>query len=320
MRKLANGALGVQSDRNVLKIISRCVGEIAAANSPLRAGFFMARALRDSDSARAWLTFLDAFERTHYLPPAGAEIVAKPLGNYAICGLTVSERAEILRFHYKLAAMKLPMTVLSRIWSGSSIELGFLHGKQQQRYRLSLNPAGYCHKEGEFGFTLSDLADGLELARLTFVLRGLNCGTGHVLLIGGLQGPSSHCGPGAKTRIVAATRALYGLRPKMAVFAAARAFAIATGSHGLHAVSNQTHTINADAWYQRRRKHADYDAFWIERGGTRNDSGFDLPLRAGPKPRCPRQNELRTRVESLVYHILDFESANERLASLPLVA
>jgi hypothetical protein len=101
VRKLANGALGVQSDRNVLKIISRCVGEIAAANSPLRAGFFMARALRDSDSARAWLTFLDAFERTHYLPPARAEIVAKPLENYAIYGLTVSERAEILRFHQR---------------------------------------------------------------------------------------------------------------------------------------------------------------------------------------------------------------------------
>jgi uncharacterized protein VirK/YbjX len=320
VRKLASSALSVRSDRNVLKIISRCVGEIAAANSPLRAGFFMARALRDSDSARTWLTFLDAFERIHHLPPARAEMVAKPLGNYAIYGLSVSERADILRFHYKLAAMKLPMTVLSRIWSGSSIELGYLHGKRRQSYRLSLTPAGYCHKEGEFGFALSDMADGLELARLTFVLRELNCGTKHVLLIGGLQGPSSHCGPGAKKRIVAATRALYGLRPKMAVFAAARAFAIATGSHGLHAVSNHTHTINADAWYQRRRMHADYDAFWIERGGTPNDSGFDLPIHAAPKARCPRRSELRTRVESLVYYTLDFKSANGHLASLPLVA
>ena len=38
-----------------------------------------------------------------------------------------------------------------------------------------------------------------------------------------------------------------GLRPKMAVFAAASAYAAATGSQSLYAVSNLTHTINADA-------------------------------------------------------------------------
>jgi hypothetical protein len=107
---------------------------------------------------------------------------------------------------------------------------------------------------------LTDMADGLELARLTFSLITLSGSGERTLLIGSLQGPSSHSGAGAstKTRIVAATRALSGLRPKMAVFAAASAYVAATGSQSLYAVSNLTHTINADAQYQRRKMHADY--------------------------------------------------------------
>jgi len=288
-----------------LGIIWRQSRKIAAKKSLLHAGRFVINALRDPRSVAAWQSFLGAFEQIYGLEPARTETVVKPLDNYAVYRLTIAERVAMLRAHYSIVAKKLPATVLATIWSGSSVELGCLHGKRGQSYRLMLDPAGYCYKEGELSFTLADTADGLELARLTFVLRTLKgCGT-RVLLIGGLQGPSSHYGPGAKTRIVAATRALSGLRPKMAVFAAASAFATATGSHRMHAVSNRTHTINADLWYQRRRMRADYDAFWIERNGTLYESGFDLPLQVAPKARCPRRNEQRARVAALVSNLFD---------------
>ncbi|WP_159731449.1 DUF535 family protein [Methylosinus sp. Ce-a6] len=90
--------------------------------------------------------------------------------------------------------------------------------------------AGYRHKEGEFSLTLSDAADGLELAKLTFVVIGQQGVGTPIVLIGGLQGPSSHCGPHTKARIVQATRALSGLRPKMVVSIAASAFARTIGS------------------------------------------------------------------------------------------
>ena len=64
--------------------------------------------------------FLSAFERTHAIAPALLETSAKPLSNYAVHRLSVSERVAMLRSHYNLAAMTLPATVLSTIWSGSS--------------------------------------------------------------------------------------------------------------------------------------------------------------------------------------------------------
>ena len=289
-----------------LRIIWRRTTEIAASGSIMGAVFFFARALRDPRSAGAWLTFLSAFERTRALAPAPLQTFAKPFGNYAVHGLSTSERVAMLRSHYNLTAMTLPATALAAIWSDCSVELGTLRGKRGQSYRLTLDPARYCYKEGELSFSLTDEADGLELARLTFLITTLGGGE-RSLLIGGLQGPSSHAGADAKVRIVAATRALSGLRPKMAVFAAASAFARATGSDSLRAVSNLTHTINADAGYQRRKMHADYDAFWIERGGVSDELGFRLPLSMGPRSQTPRRNEQRAHVAMLVYRLFDIE-------------
>jgi uncharacterized protein VirK/YbjX len=294
-----------------LRVIWRRTKEIAATVSFVRAGLFFVRALRDPRSAGAWLMFLSTFERMRGLAPAPLETFAKPLGNYAVYRLAISERVSMLRSHYSLVAMTLPAAALSTIWSDSSIELGHLQGKRGSRYRLTLDPARYCYKEGELSFSLTDEADGLELARLTFLIINLSGSGERALLIGGLQGPSSHAGAGAKIRIVAATRALSGLRPKMAVFAAAYAFARATGSESLRAVSNRTHTINADAGYQRRKMHADYDAFWIERGGTSDELGFRIPLNIGPRSQNSRRNEQRAQVAMLVYRLFGLEAPNE---------
>jgi uncharacterized protein VirK/YbjX len=283
-----------------LRSIWRQTRQIMATDSRTSAGLFFVKALRDPRSAAAWLMFLRDFERLHGLGPARFETVAKPLGNYAVFRLSVSERVAMLRSHYSRIAMTLPANALSALWSGFSVELGYLQGKRGQKYRLTLDSARYCYKEGECSFTLTDAADGLELANLTFLLITLSCGGEHALLIGGLQGPSSHCATAAKTRIVEATRALSGLRPKMAVFVAASAFAIASGSQSLHAVSNRTHTINADARYQRRKMHADYDAFWIERDGAAEGLGFKIPLKIEPRSRCARRNEQRAQVAMMV--------------------
>lgn len=286
--------------RKALEAIWRQTRVIATTESLARAGRFLVTALRDPQAAGAWLIFLDAFVRRHALGPARFDCIVKPFFNYAVYRLSISQRASILRCHYDLIGVRLPW-LLAILWSESGVELGFLDGKHGEKYCLTLNPAGYCHKEGELSFTLSDMADGLELAKLTFLfIRRPDANGELALLIGGLQGPSSHCGPHAKARIVAATRALSGLRPKMAVFIAACAFARAMGAENLFAVSKWTHSINADAWWQRRKMYADYDGFWFERGGAPDVLGFKLPAKSQPRSQCKRRNEQRARVEALV--------------------
>jgi uncharacterized protein VirK/YbjX len=278
-------------------------------------------ALRYPQATQDWLSFVRVFELQHALPPALPEIVMKPLANYAIYRLTLKERIALLRSHYSIVANTLPANVLSALWTGSSVNLGKLKGKRGKNYYLTLDPARHCGKEGEYTFTFTD-ESGLDLAKLTFMLAtldGENLAPG--LLIGGLQGPSSFSGTGAKERIIAATRDLSGLRPKMAVFIAASAFAAACGVTSLRAVSNRTHTINADALYQRKKLHADYDAFWIEREGTPVDWGFKVPLDVPTLDRA-RRNEQRAEIAMFVTRLLKLEHprgfAPDFAPSLPL--
>jgi hypothetical protein len=101
----------------------------------------------------------------------------------------------------------------------------------------------------------------------------------------------------------------------MAVFVAASAFATASGATSLRAVSNRTHTINADAQYQRRKRHADYDAFWIERGGAPDDWGFKIPLEPTPRTNRISRNERRAQVTECVYQLFGAPTIN-RAANL----
>jgi uncharacterized protein VirK/YbjX len=60
--------------------------------------------------------------------------------------------------------------------------------------------------------------------------------------------------------------------------------------------------------------HADYDAFWIERGGVSDRLGFRLPVNMGPRSQTPRRNEQRAQVAMLVYRLFDIEPPNETWA------
>lgn len=93
----------------------------------------------------------------------------------------------------------------------------------------------------------------------------------------------------------------------MAVFVAASAFANALGASSILAVSNRTHTINADAWYQRRRLVSDYDAFWEERGGIPVEYGYKIPLSLESRAQKAARNVQRHRVVGLVTDLFESE-------------
>ncbi len=274
--------------------------------SALRLGTSLCNAALNSRSTLSWLAFLCEFERQHALPAARAEIFTKPLSNYAIAGLPVGERVRMLKAHYSLAAAVLPPSVLSELWKGNSVVIGPLAGKSQKRYQLAITSAHHHEKEGELSFCLSDAEDGFELASLTFVLADPSPGASKpAFFIGGLQGPSSFYRVNRKARIVAATRDLRGLRPKMAVFIAASTLAASVGTEALLGVSNDFHTINADAWYQRRKLRASYDAFWLERGGQPARFGFEIPIQRADQRAQGRPDNPRTVAAALVRRLIE---------------
>jgi uncharacterized protein VirK/YbjX len=269
--------------------------------SILDTGVVLVNAMSDLPSAVAWLRFLAELERKHNLPPSPFELIAKPLQSYAAHRLTVKQRCSLLRAHYTLAGQALPPWAFGALWTGSRIPMGSLSGRKGGKYHLVLESSSYCRREGEYSVTLI-AEDGFELAKLTFMLtKGVDGDGDAQLFIGGLQGATAFFGSGGKERVIAATRDLSGLRPKMAVFVAASRFAALAGASSLFAVSNRTHAINAEAWYQRRKLVADYDAFWVERGGVATGGGFAIPLNAEPRAAsCAARNAQRRRAADLV--------------------
>ena len=276
----------------------------------LRPGFFLDRAIRvsnilsDLPAAISWLRFLTGLEQRYQLSAADPKTIAKPFRNFAVHNLSVEKRCNLLCAHYRIAAAALPPRAFAALWAGLRIPLGSLLGRKDGKYHLALETSGPCEREGEYTFTLI-AEDGFELAKLTFTLAQGIYGTETQLLIGGLQGASLLFGTDGKQRVIAATRDLSGLRPKMAVFIAASTFAQAAGASSLIAVSNRTHTINAEAWYQRRKLVADYDGFWIERGGVLASCGFRIPLSREPRSNCAGRNRQRHHVAELITAFFD---------------
>ncbi len=212
----------------------------------------------------------------------------------------------MLKTHYSLAAAVLPPIGVIRALKGNGVVVGHFAGRSQKRYQLAITSAHHHEKEGELSFCLSDAEDGFELASLTFVLADPSPGASKpAFFIGGLQGPSSFYRINRKARIVAATRDLRGLRPKMAVFIAASALAASIEAETLLGVANDFHIINADAWYQRRKLRASYDAFWLERGGQPARFGFEIPIQRADQRAQGRPDNPRTVAAALVRRLIE---------------
>ena len=126
-------------------------------------------------------------------------------------------------------------------------------------------------KEGEFVIQLHD-----DQGRLYSIAAAIVSGaSGPVLSIGCMQGPGQ--GENGSARIKAATKAMWGLRPKAAILLVAQNLAENFGLTGLVAVGNDHHIYRS--WRKRRAIHTDYDALWADLGGTpRADKDFDFPV------------------------------------------
>ncbi len=249
-----------------------------------------------------WLPFLADYARTFALPRASVDLLMKPLNEFLVIGLPVSERVALLRTHYQLLAEHASPEVLRSLWSGGEFESGRISGRTGT-YRLQLcSTSRYLtRKEGEITVALCGGEDGFPLAKLTLLLaRTQRSGSG--VMLGGIQGPRAHS---AKQLIVNATRDMYGLRPRDAVLVAGFAIARSLDASMAWAVPGSMHVHNAREERQQKKLFADYDAIWVERGAQRNwPFGwiFDVPHAPSLTGRCAngrRRDELKSTIWEL---------------------
>ena len=231
----------------------------------------------------SWTDFIRRYYRRAGVGGPPARVLAKPLRSYLHSGLGPAQRLKFLIDHYEQIDHIFSHDCVRALRAGKSIPLAHFDGRKSTRFTLSIaaSVTSLTQREGELAIFIARDGDDPNLSRLSLCFATIEGVL--ALVIGGIQGPDG----GHKRQVIAATRELYGMRPKDAVFLAARALAKAVSARSVHAVRDDNHVLNR---LQNVQKFAGYDEYWAERGGAPGGPfGFVLDpldsLAAGAKGR-----------------------------------
>lgn len=229
------------------------------------------------DAVHRWLSGVASsglMQRVAHARPTLLEKPYRPLGRL---GMPFTERAQLVCDHYRLMGDLVSVPVCEQIYLHGGLEGVHATGQAEGRYVLRFADAGRNPKEGELAFYWMDSEHGTCLSQLSFYLAQGKAGP--EIFVGGLQGP---VGAESRDRIRASTKACDGLRPKDAVMEALLAFAAAIGAQRIVAVSRHNHV--GLQRYTPRVILSDYDAFWMESGGSALPCGnVEVPVSQPPR-------------------------------------
>ena len=260
-----------------------------------------------------WQAFLDSMPGLHSLAQQHPCLRFKIYRPYASRQLGCTDRLALLEGHYRFLWQAGARALVERA-ARQPVVLAALEGKDGALYRLQLTAIHDSYREGELCLRLTRDGQPLYLASFLFLPRA----DGVSLQLGALQGLRSDAGAQA---VKAATRALYGCRPKNLMVTALRDFGDFFACNNLFLISND----NRIALNARRRRHiaADYDLAWQELHALRmRDGNYHLPCipyRAPDLADVPskKRADARRRGELLFGMAADMRAQLARLLETP---
>jgi uncharacterized protein VirK/YbjX len=232
---------------------------------------YLLRSLLAPLTAARWTRFIRRLHADLGVRPPVARVLGKPVRSYLHRDYSPRRRLALLLEHYRWMQNLFARDFVARICAGEALLVVGLRGRSGDDYGIFVcaSIVALMQREGELAFYFAKGRDGEMLCRVSLCLAEV--GGQLALVIGGVQGPRSvH-----KRDIIAATRDLFGLRPKDATFLALRAMAKALEIGAVHAVSDDNHVLRR---LQDKAKFSRYDAYWAERGGAAGGPyGFVFP-------------------------------------------
>lgn len=232
---------------------------------------YLLRSLLSPIVSTRWARFIRRYHSAVEAGPPPARVLLKPVRSYVHLRLGPAGRFDVLRGHYQLFRQLFSSECVRRVCAGEPIVVAELAARKGSVYRLAIAASTRVsmQREGELAIFLVKRGVEEPVSKLSLALARVDGDL--AVLIAGLQGPSV----GHKRDVIDATRELHGLRPKDATLLAARAFARAVGATSVHAIANSHHVL---ARLSGASKHADYDAYWRERGAAPGGPlGFVFP-------------------------------------------
>lgn len=194
-------------------------------------------------------------------------LLLKPSRPYLSRNYNFGLRVKIIFNHYATLIRFLSQPSFESLAQGNSLLLATLVGKKGREFQITLGKTDKFDREGEL---VLQLRDSTQCREVFWIVFSLNIYVDHTgIEIGCIQGPR---GEDARELIKHATKELYGIRPRNLLADALYALATTWGLTEHFGVCNKSRIYNGD------KTHADYDAFWLELGGTLGKNGmFRLP-------------------------------------------
>lgn len=188
----------------------------------------------------------------------------------------------VLQEHYRFALNSFATTTFPELLKHPGIILADIPISELGHYSLRLLYANKYEKEGELTLALYDEDRREFMFALSFCVSSFTPNP-RLVFIGGLQGNQVH---DLKSRVVAVTRAMHGLRPKALLVFALQQLAEVWKIPAIEAVGNMN-AVFRHPWLGDHGIHANHDRFWLECGGQQgNDGNFILPPRFVPRDLC----------------------------------
>ena len=216
-----------------------------------------------------WAFALKNVPELHLWLSNNPRLLLKPGRHYISRNYKFGLRAQMIFNHYAALIRLVSQPFLEDLAQGKHLVLATLAGKTGGSYEITLGKTDKFDREGELILQLRDSAQRRAVFSFVFALNVYGDCTG--VEIGCIQGPKDE---DAREQIKRATKELYGIRPRN-LLADALYELSATWNLAEHfGVSNRNRVYNGD------QTHADYDAFWLELGGTLGKNGmFRLPTK-----------------------------------------
>ena len=250
---------------------------------------YLLRSLLSPIVSTRWARFIRRYYRTRSSAgPPPSRVLLKPVRSYVHLRLGPAARFDVLRDHYRLFRQLFSRDVRAARLRRRADRRRRARGAKGERLSPGdrrLDPRFDAARGGAGDLSRQTRRRGAGQQAVARV-RPCRRPSRRVSLAGCRGQPAGH-----KRDVIDATRELHGLRPKDAILLAARAFAKAVGATSVHAVANRHHVLDR---LSGASKHADYDAYWRERGATPGGPlGFVFPplgeVVAARRSAAPRQ-------------------------------
>ena len=267
------------------------------------------RALAAPRQTARWLDLL-ASEAVRPLLHCNPRLIRKIYWPYLSDTLQCRQRLDVLVAHYRCVADN-GLAAVMREAHAAPLLLGMFCGKSGLPYEFRLS-ALHPLRDTEGELTLELRRDGAVICSVTFVF--LEHEGRPAVAVGGLQGPPRSVD--GLTYIRAATRDLYGLRPKKLLIRCVQRIGDKLECTAVVLVGNCNRVVHSSI--ARGHVHADYDELWRELGAQRGEDGNFLLSCAIPPARIDdlpskKRSEARKRAATLEYALLAVTQGLARL-------